>query len=324
MLTVFVFLIQLLTQSLAMGALIQAFFTIFLGLMPNSPFRPDSANDNGDPGTGSDPQCVSAADCDDADACTTDLCSNGVCQNDVIPNCPAPQMFEIITTADGSGRIETDIIGDHANAGDTVTFTAIPTVCSTFDGWEGDLSGIQNPQSLTINSDVDVTAMFTDVGSVGLSGSWSLSRVVNGFGGSIECLIPLRGSQDEVTAVVIEGADTLEFSFALSGDSDSNGLVDASPGQIWFANEERCDPIEPFQFTMVLDRMPNGDVVGNTESMASACGCDYVTTATFTGRFIDCNAIRGELDLLTQRTCDDLPDQECSVMYSVGAVMIDP
>ena len=322
MLMLFFLIGRIIGQSLVMGALIQAFFTVYLALLPNSPFRPSPGTNATDGMSGE--ECMTDGGCDDQDVCTTDTCSNGFCRNAPIVGCGMPQTFAVRATASGSGRVETDAVAGHADAQATVTFTAIASACSTFDHWEGDLSGSDNPQSLVIDRDVDVTAVFGDVGSIGLSGVWEMSRVVNGIGGAVECLHPFRGATDSVSATVTESANSLGFAFALSADADSNGLVDASPGQLWFVDAVRCDTIEPYPFSLVLDSQADGTVSGENQTTVTACGCDYVTTATFSGRFVDCNAIRGQLDLALQRTCDDLGDQQCTIMYTVGAMLIDP
>jgi len=327
----FLFLFKLIFQSLVMGAWIQAFFTIYLAALPNSPFPIDNGNSNestnsndNDNGAVTDPECDVDADCDDGDECTMDACIDGLCFNDPIADCPAVEFFQITTEAQGSGRIESDAIGGFAAAGDVVTFTAVPTLCSTFDHWEGDLSGMQNPQMFVMVSDVDVVAVFEDVGSIGLSGEWDLTRTVNGTGGDAECLHPFRGVNDAPMADVFETGDTLAFTFSFADDADGNDLVDGSPGQLWFVDPARCDEIIPYEFNLSLISMDDGSVSGATVTNEPACGCDYVTSATFAGTFIDCNAISGTLDVTLTRTCDDLPVAQCSTMYTVGAVLATP
>lgn len=329
----FLFLFKLFFQSLTIGALVQAFFTFYLAALPNSPFPIDNGNANGnsngnnnsnDNGSMTDPDCVIAADCDDGDECTSDACTGGSCFNDPIVDCTSGEFFQILTEAQGSGRVDSDAIGGFAAAGDIVTFTAVPTLCSTFDHWEGDLSGSQNPQMFVMVSDVDVTAVFEEVGGVELSGTWDFSRTVNGFGGDLECLQPFRGTNDAPMADVFESGDTLAFSFSFEDDADGNDLADGSPGQLWFVDPTRCDEIVPYEFGLSMVSMDDGSVSGATVTNDVACGCQYVTTATFDGVFIDCNAIRGTLDVDLMRTCDDLPLAQCSTMYTVGAVLATP
>ncbi|UCC65347.1 MAG: hypothetical protein JSV36_10015, partial [Anaerolineae bacterium] len=46
--------------------------------------------------------------------------------------------------------------------GDMVTLTAIPDSGWTLAGWSGDLSGSQNPATITITDDTTITATFTE------------------------------------------------------------------------------------------------------------------------------------------------------------------
>lgn len=323
---IFLFLFKLIFQSLVMGAWIQAFFTIYLAALPNSPFPIDNGNGNSNSnnnGSTGD-ECVTAADCDDGDECTMDDCTGGSCVNDPITDCPNVEFFEVITDAQGSGRVDDDAMGGFAAAGDIVTFTAVPTACSAFDHWEGDLSGTQNPQMFVVVSDVEAIAVFNDTGDVELSGAWDFTRTVNGFGGDLDCLQPFRGTNDAPMADVTQSGNSLAFTFSFDEDADGNNAVDGSPGQLWIADPTRCDEIIPYEFGLSLMSMDDGSVVGASVTNDAACGCAYVTTATFDGMFIDCNAIRGTLDVELMRTCDDLPVAQCSTMYTVGAVLATP
>jgi hypothetical protein len=68
--------------------------------------------------------------------------------------------LEVNTAGSGSGRVDRSISGPcHHN--DVVQITAVPNEGSSFLGWGGDLSGIDNPASITINGDMAVTATFT-------------------------------------------------------------------------------------------------------------------------------------------------------------------
>jgi uncharacterized repeat protein (TIGR02543 family) len=50
---------------------------------------------------------------------------------------------------------------DVYNYGDIVEFTAVPAIGWTFNGWSGDLTGTDNPATITMESNVTINAEFT-------------------------------------------------------------------------------------------------------------------------------------------------------------------
>jgi len=62
----------------------------------------------------------------------------------------------------GSGSISLNPSGGTYDAGSVVTLTANPNPDYEFDHWSGDLSGSDNPTTITMNSDKNVTAHFKE------------------------------------------------------------------------------------------------------------------------------------------------------------------
>lgn len=60
----------------------------------------------------------------------------------------------------GSGEVELNSPGGIYNAGTVVTLTAKPATGFQFSGWSGDLSGVTNPATITMNADKTVAATF--------------------------------------------------------------------------------------------------------------------------------------------------------------------
>jgi uncharacterized repeat protein (TIGR02543 family) len=56
--------------------------------------------------------------------------------------------------------------GGSYNAGDTATLTAIPAEGYVFIGWSGDATGIDNPLSVAVDSDMNITANFKKKGKL--------------------------------------------------------------------------------------------------------------------------------------------------------------
>ena len=66
----------------------------------------------------------------------------------------------IRSSVSGSGRITMDPPGGVYEAGTTVVLTAVPDSTSRFSNWEGDLSGSVTTDTLTVSSNMVVTAQF--------------------------------------------------------------------------------------------------------------------------------------------------------------------
>jgi hypothetical protein len=70
----------------------------------------------------------------------------------------------ITTTGTGSGTVSQELISSD-ESGDTIRFTANSSSHSKFVGWSGGISGTDNPKTITINSDISVTAEFIKASS---------------------------------------------------------------------------------------------------------------------------------------------------------------
>ncbi|MGH7492998.1 MAG: InlB B-repeat-containing protein [bacterium] len=79
---------------------------------------------------------------------------------------PATQYALTVTTA-GTGSVDLNPNGGVYNAGTVVTLTANPAAGWQFSGWSGDLTGSNNPATMTMNANKNVTATFTTSGGNG-------------------------------------------------------------------------------------------------------------------------------------------------------------
>lgn len=72
-----------------------------------------------------------------------------------------PLMIEV----DGDGRVKEEIVESLADTsyqhGTTVRLTAVPNEGWEFTGWQGDLSGTTNPETIVVDSERSVTAVFS-------------------------------------------------------------------------------------------------------------------------------------------------------------------
>ncbi len=135
-----------------------------------------------------------------------------------------PPTYTLDVTVVGSGTVTLDPPGYVYDAGTVVTLTAAPETGWYFAGWDGDLGGLVNPQSLTMNSDKVVTATFTaeppptytlDVTVVG-SGTVDLDPI----GG-----VYVAGTVVELTAEPETGWDFAGWSGDLSGAANPANIT---------------------------------------------------------------------------------------------------
>ena len=84
----------------------------------------------------------------------------------LLSNCDSadPVFYTINTTVNPSeAGIITPISGSSFEENTGVEFAATPNAGWLFDRWEGDLTGNDNPATVTMHSDINVTAIFIPV-----------------------------------------------------------------------------------------------------------------------------------------------------------------
>ncbi len=85
----------------------------------------------------------------------------------VISGCPGsggPTQYNLTTSVNGNGSVALNPPGGTYNAGTQVTMTATADPGHQFDNWSGDASGSTNPITVTVNSNMNVTANFSPTG----------------------------------------------------------------------------------------------------------------------------------------------------------------
>lgn len=68
--------------------------------------------------------------------------------------------YTLTTAVQGEGSVAVDPDKDIYEHGDSIEVTAQPQQGWSFEGWEGDLSGSDNPITISIESDLEITAVF--------------------------------------------------------------------------------------------------------------------------------------------------------------------
>ncbi|MDZ7361898.1 MAG: alginate lyase family protein [candidate division KSB1 bacterium] len=94
-------------------------------------------------------------------------------------------VYNLTVTAVGSGTVALNPPSGPYEVGQVVTLTAAPAADHQFVEWSGDLTGVTNPATITMNANKNVTAKFTAIGVVHeetQSGGSSNSTVVTTAG----------------------------------------------------------------------------------------------------------------------------------------------
>ena len=79
--------------------------------------------------------------------------------------CAFTNGYNLTTAIIGNGRIDLNPSGGAYTAGTQVTLTATPDSGAQFNTWSGDISGSDNPTTVTIQSNMNITGNFTSVGA---------------------------------------------------------------------------------------------------------------------------------------------------------------
>ncbi len=87
---------------------------------------------------------------------------------DYVPS--SPPQYDVTVNVVGNGSVALNPPGGTYDAGTALTLTATADSGWQFNGWSGDLSGSTNPETITVNSDMTITATFTEVGTTGTVG----------------------------------------------------------------------------------------------------------------------------------------------------------
>jgi uncharacterized repeat protein (TIGR02543 family) len=134
---------------------------------------------------------------------------------------PAQNRYRLKVTTMGNGSVTVNPSESTYGKGDTVTLNAVPEPGWVFSHWEGNLTGIQNPATITITSNMNITAVFTQ-------GQYTLT--VNIIGGGQVQIDPLKayytyGEEVNLTAIPYEEYDFAEWSGDLTGTNNPQTLI---------------------------------------------------------------------------------------------------
>ena len=137
---------------------------------------------------------------------------------------PVCTQYTLTTNTVGNGSITLDPPGGTYCEGTVVTLTAVPDSGWQFDNWSGDLSGTQNPTTITMGSNKTVTANFSQIPVQ------QYTLTVNTVGQGSVTLDPPGGTYNEgtvvtLTAVADSGWQFDNWSGDLSGSTNPTTIT---------------------------------------------------------------------------------------------------
>ena len=169
------------------------------------------------------------------------------------------------TTVVGEGAISTNPAGGVYEENTVVSLNATADEGYQFDGWSGDLSGRQNPISITMDSDKNVTATFIE------TGKYTLTTTVNGSG-SVS-LDPSGGTYAEGTIVTLTATPEAENQFnGWSGDADGTDT------EISVTVDSDMSVIASFGILLSIENPNQGDLVIFPNPVSSKTNIEYHLT----------------------------------------------
>jgi len=133
--------------------------------------------------------------------------------------------YTVTVTTAGTGTVALDPDKTTYGAGEEVEITATAGSGWAFHGWSGDLSGSQSPDTITVNDDMEIEAVFSAPFTV--SGTITL----NGGGSLVTPVVFLDSSQtDQIvifrdTAFIADGSGDFSFQFWVTAKDTFNAIV---------------------------------------------------------------------------------------------------
>lgn len=147
--------------------------------------------------------------------------------------------------------------------GQSVTLTAVPDSGCTFTGWGDDLSGTENPTTITLNTHMSVSANFAQVRytlTINITGAGNVQRVPDET-------TYLPGTLVQLTASPNTGYDFIQWSGDASGTGTTTNVVLNGDKTVNAIFEAGCYPL-----TLTAVPASGGAVVPNP---SANCGGNY-------------------------------------------------
>lgn len=140
-----------------------------------------------------------------------------------------PEDITLSVVVEGEGTVEADPEQDTYNAGDEVTLTAVADSGWHFVEWQGDQTGNENPETIVMDGDKDITALFERSGASALEIIQQPSETVAGSTIDPAPEVELTDDQDnpiegaEISVVLNENSFSSESTTTVA--TDENGVA---------------------------------------------------------------------------------------------------
>jgi len=185
--------------------------------------------------------------------------------------------YTVTVTTVGSGVVVKTPDKTTYGSGEQVTLTAFPGAGSEFVGWSGDVTGTENPKTITVNGNMAITATFA------AEGVYSLT-IVPLTNGTVE-VNPVRERYAPGEQVTLTAQPELGYVFAAWGNDASgttNPLVLTMDGNKVVSAVFETAPIYTVAVTVAPgdDGLPHGTVTVDPEGTQFTAGTPITLTAT--------------------------------------------
>jgi uncharacterized repeat protein (TIGR02543 family) len=181
---------------------------------------------------------------------------------------PGRNRYKLAINTVGSGSVDMNPGESSYLPATVVTLTANPAPNWVFSGWDGDLTGDENPDTITINTDKTVTATFISQGytlSVNVVGSGTVSKD------------PDLLNYPEGSVVTLTATPDLGWSFSgWSGDLSGN----TNPTTIAMSSDKTVTATFIMnQYTLTINKVGTGSVTKNPNKATYTHGETVTLTA---------------------------------------------
>ncbi len=204
--------------------------------------------------------------------------------NSLIPNpfdsSASTTTFSLTTNTSGSGSISLDPSGGTYDSSTVVTLTATPVFGYVFSGWSGNLTGSNNPDSITMNSNKSVTATFVEDTTI-----TEFDLTTNTSGSGSITLDPSGGTYDSSTVVTLTANPGSGYQFdSWSGDLSGS----ANPETITMNANKSVTATFSEVTSTVYDGCSASIVTGSCDTENSGyTGSGYANTDNSTGTYVE-------------------------------------
>ena len=191
--------------------------------------------------------------------------------------CQSGYTLTITKAGTGDGSVVTDPVSTTFEAGAVVTLTATADGQSTFDGWDGALSGTTNPATLTVDGNKTVTATFT-------LRNYTLTIQKTGTGDGSVVTAPTGTTFDAGTVVTLTATADGQSTFGGWGGALSGTTNPATLTMDGNKTVTAAFTLKSYTLTIQKSGAGNGNVVTDPSGTAFDAGTVVTLTATADGQ----------------------------------------